>query len=187
MKIVPTLWQPLISIVSLLLLALHQVTSKAILKDSFESLHNSMDTLTTVKSLGLQLGIWIRRSKFFSLHSRQKSLGSAIFFSLFPCGVSSYALFVSRLCVRVVSSSRGGLGKSLFVGRLTDQLTKLVNNDMVLSRCPSTSLHVTVPLHGNSTDSSMLVDSLLPHGVKANVPLSRVFHLDVAPSVRANN
>jgi len=85
--------------------------------------------------------------------------------------------------VRVVSSNRGGLGKTLFVRRLTDQLPNLVNNDMVLSHSPNTSLHVTVPLHGNSTDSSMLVDSLLPYGVRADVPLSRVFHLDVAPSV----
>ncbi|XP_068759451.1 E3 ubiquitin-protein ligase rnf213-alpha-like isoform X4 [Montipora capricornis] len=89
-----------------------------------------------------------------------------------------------KLCVRVVSSIRGGLGKTLFVRRLTDQLPNLVNNDMVLSHSPNTSLHVTVPLHGNSTDSSMLVNSLLPHGFKENVPLSRVFHLDVAPSVR---
>ena len=89
-----------------------------------------------------------------------------------------------RLCVRVVSSSRGGLGKTLFVRRLTDQLSNLVNNDMVLASCSSTSLHVTVPLHGNSTDSSVLVDSLLPHAVEGNIPLSRVFHLDVSPSVR---
>ena len=82
-----------------------------------------------------------------------------------------------------MSSNRGGLGKTLFVRRLTDQLPNLVNNDMFLCHCSNTSLHVTVPLHGNSTDSSMLVDSLLPHGVRANVPLSRVFHLDVAPSV----
>ena len=96
--------------------------------------------------------------------------------------------FLSRLCVRVVSSKRGGLGKTLFVRRLTDQLPTLVNNDMVLTNermhGSNVALHVTVPLHGNSTDSSMLVDSLLPHAVRANVPLSRVFHLDVSPSVR---
>ena len=93
-----------------------------------------------------------------------------------------------RLSVRVVSSHRGGLGKTLFVRRLTEQLPNLVNNDMVLTNLrrkdSKTFLHVTVPLHGNSTDSSMLVDALLPHAVKANVPLSRIFHLDVSPSVR---
>ena len=87
-----------------------------------------------------------------------------------------------------MSSKQGGLGKTLFVRRLTDQLPNLVNNDMVLTnlrmRDSNVALHVTVPLHGNSTDSSMLVDSLLPHTVRANVPLSRVFHLDVSPSVR---
>ena len=80
------------------------------------------------------------------------------------------------------------MGKTLFVRRLTDQLPNLVNNDMVLTNMrmdnSNVDLHVTVPLHGNSTDSSMLVDSLLPHAVRANVPLSRVFHLDVSPSVR---
>ena len=94
---------------------------------------------------------------------------------------------VLRLCVRVVTSNRGGLGKTLYVRRLTDQLQNLVNNDMVVCRDSRISLHVTVPLHGNSTDSSTLVDSLLPHATRANVPLSRVFHLDVSPSVRPEN
>ena len=97
------------------------------------------------------------------------------------------AFVVLRLCVRVVTSNRGGLGKTLYVRRLTDQLQNLVNNDMVVYRDSNISLHVTVPLHGNSTDSSMLVDSLLPHATRANVPLSRVFHLDVSPSVRHEN
>ena len=106
-----------------------------------------------------------------------------MFFPAASVLICSFAL-IHRLSVRVVSSSRGGLGKTLFVRRVTDQLPNLVNNDMVSSHSPSTSLHVTVPLHGNSTDSSMLVDSLLPHEVRSNVPLSRVFHLDVSPSVR---
>ena len=48
----------------------------------------------------------------------------------------------------------------------------------------NTFWHVTVPLHGNFIDSSMLVGALLPHAVKVNVPLFRIFHLDVSPSVR---
>ena len=80
------------------------------------------------------------------------------------------------------------MGKTLFVRRLTEQLPNLANNDMVMTNLrredSNTSLDVTVPLHGNSTDSSMLVEALLPHAVKVNVPLSRIFHLDVSPSVR---
>ena len=103
-------------------------------------------------------------------------------------GLVNFCLFC-RLCVRVVSSHRGGLGKTLFVRRLTEQLPNLANNDMVMTNLRrkdsnNTFLHVTVPLHGNSTDSSMLVEALLPHAVKVNVPLSRIFHLDVSPSVR---
>ena len=101
-------------------------------------------------------------------------------------GTANMLIFF-RLSVRVVSSHRGGLGKTLFVRRLTEQLPNL-NNDMVMEnlqrQVSKTFLHVTVPLRGNSIDSSMLVDALLPHAVKANVPLSRIFHLDVSPSVR---
>ena len=107
---------------------------------------------------------------------------------LMRIGAANIPILFFRLSVRVVSSHRGGLGKTLFIRRLTEQLPNLVNNDMVMTnlrgRDSKTFLHVTVPLHGNSTDSSMLVDALLPHAVKANVPLSRIFHLDVSPSVR---
>ena len=107
---------------------------------------------------------------------------------LMRIGAANILILFFRLSVRVVSSHRGGLGKTLFIRRLTEQLPNLVNNDMVMTnlrgRDSKTFLHVTVPLHGNSTDSSMLVDALLPHAVKANVPLSRIFHLDVSPSVR---
>ena len=107
---------------------------------------------------------------------------------LMRIGAANMQILFFRLSVRVVSSHRGGLGKTLFIRRLTEQLPNLVNNDMVMTnlrgRDSKTFLHVTVPLHGNSTDSSMLVDALLPHAVKANVPLSRIFHLDVSPSVR---
>ena len=106
---------------------------------------------------------------------------------LMRIGAANMLIFF-RLSVRVVLSHRGGLGKTLFVHRLREQLPNLVNNDMVITNLrrqgSKTFLHVTVPLHGNSTDSSMLVDALLPHAVKANVPLSRIFHLDVSPSVR---
>ena len=95
------------------------------------------------------------------------------------------SFILSRCCVRVISSKRGGMGKSLFVRRLTDQLPNLVNNEMVLhTNVSNLDLHVTIPLHGNSADPSMLVDSLLPHAARADLPLSRVFHLDVSPSVR---
>ena len=107
---------------------------------------------------------------------------------LMRIGAANILILFFRLSVRVVLSHRGGLGKTLFIRRLTEQLPNLVNNDMVMTnlrgRDSKTFLHVTVPLHGNSTDSSMLVDALLPHAVKANVPLSRIFHLDVSPSVR---
>ena len=66
-----------------------------------------------------------------------------------------------RLSVRVVSSHRGGLGKTLFVRRLAEQLPKLVNNDMVMKNLrrqdSKTFLHVTI--HTSSWEFHRLVDA----------------------------
>ena len=91
------------------------------------------------------------------------------------------------MSVRVVSSDRSGCGKSLVVRRLSQQLEVFLNNDIV-SRDLRTldaekPLCVTVPIHGKTVDQSAVVEALIPHALTANVPLSRIFHLDISPSV----
>ncbi len=82
----------------------------------------------------------------------------------------------------MVQSSRAGMGKSLIVRRLADQLNNLPNNKklrdgLVSSLCP------TIPVHGISVDSDRVTRTLLSHDVKRDVPVSRIFHLDMSQSV----
>ena len=44
---------------------------------------------------------------------------------------------------------------------------------------------MTVPIHGKTVDQSAVVEALIPHALLPNVPLSRIFHLDISPSVGA--
>ena len=88
-----------------------------------------------------------------------------------------------RLSVRVVHSSRAGVGKSLVVQKLAEQLTGLTNNKklrphLVHSLCP------TIPLHGISVNRNQVIRSLIAHAVKRDIPVSRIFHLDISQSVR---
>ena len=92
-----------------------------------------------------------------------------------------------RLSVRVVSSTRSGSGKSLFVRRLSE---KLINNDIVIQHLrnqgTNMSLCTTVPIHVPAVNQSAVVEALLPHDINPATPLSRMFHLDIAPLVCIN-
>ena len=97
----------------------------------------------------------------------------------------------SRLSVRVVSSSRSGVGKSLFVQRLSEELEnskKILNNDIAKQRLRNMGADVppliaVVPIHERTVNQSAVVGALLQHSIAPNIPLSRIFHIDVSPSV----
>ena len=83
----------------------------------------------------------------------------------------------------MVHSSRAGVGKSLVVQKLAEKLTELPNNKtfgprLVRSLCP------IIPLHGTCVNRDQIVRSLLSHAVKRDIPVSRIFHLDISKSVR---
>ena len=91
-------------------------------------------------------------------------------------------ILLLRLSVRVVQSSRAGMGKSLIVKHQAEQLKNLPSNkklrkDLIPSLCP------TVPVHGISVDSDHVTKTLLSHAVKRDIPVSRIFHLDMSQSV----
>ncbi|XP_020912940.1 E3 ubiquitin-protein ligase rnf213-alpha isoform X2 [Exaiptasia diaphana] len=89
-----------------------------------------------------------------------------------------------RLSVRVISSERAGVGKSLVVTRLCEKLMRLPNNErMSKIRKRTEQLNVTVPLHGSVADTRQILDALWQHPLDANLPLSRIIHLDVSPSI----
>ena len=96
---------------------------------------------------------------------------------------SLFEVFVFlRLSVRVVQSSRAGMGKSLLVKHLADQVTTLSNNKKLRKGLVS-SLSPTIPVHGVSVDSDRVTRTLLSHAVERHVPVSRIFHLDMSQSV----
>ena len=92
-----------------------------------------------------------------------------------------------RLAVRVISSERAGSGKSLAVCRLSQRLSELQNNDAVMDYLKDMStdvpLCISVPIYGPIVHQRVVVESLLPHIIVPDLPLSRIFHFDVHPSV----
>jgi hypothetical protein len=78
------------------------------------------------------------------------------------------------------------MGKSLVVNHLAEQLTNLPNNkklrkDLVSSLCP------TIPVHGISVDGDRVTRTLLSHAVKRDIPVSKIFHLDMSQSVSSTH
>ena len=86
-----------------------------------------------------------------------------------------------------MSSQRAGSGKSLVVRRLSESLLKIANNCVVTSYLRDVGedwpMCISVPIYGPSVDQCAVVESLLPHVIVPDLPLSRIFHLDVHPSV----
>ena len=74
------------------------------------------------------------------------------------------------------------MGKSLIVKQLADQLTNLPNNKKLRKGLVS-SLSPTIPVHGISVNGDRVTRHLLSHAVKKDVPVSRIFHLDMSCSV----
>ncbi|KAK2555497.1 E3 ubiquitin-protein ligase rnf213-alpha [Acropora cervicornis] len=92
-----------------------------------------------------------------------------------------------KVSVRVFSSERAGSGKTLAVHRLHQNVRQLTNNDVVIRYLDDTDtdvqLCIAIPIYGPEVKQSSVVESFLPHMVAPDLPLSRIFHLDVHPSV----
>jgi len=87
------------------------------------------------------------------------------------CRVFTLLYSVSRSRVRVVSSPRSGMGKSLFVQRMVEKLQ---------THTSQKNCHLIIPIHGPVVNVSMLLD-LLEQGL--SMDLCTVIHIDIAESV----
>ncbi|XP_046860850.1 E3 ubiquitin-protein ligase rnf213-alpha-like [Xenia sp. Carnegie-2017] len=85
-----------------------------------------------------------------------------------------------KLSVRLIKSSRAGMGKSLIVKRLTKRLETISNTK---KKNFQSTLCCTIPVHGVCVDSNAITRHLLSHTLKRGDSLSRIFHLDVSQSV----
>lgn len=92
------------------------------------------------------------------------------------------------LSVRLVTSTDSGVGKSLVVQRLAEQVSNLPNNLLIKEKMNEQkrdppSLCVTIPLHNERASVADITEYFLPHAVHPDLPLSRIFHLDSSCTV----
>ncbi|KAI8513639.1 hypothetical protein Bbelb_079630 [Branchiostoma belcheri] len=112
----------------------------------------------------------------FSHESIQEYLLSQ--FQLQHAGSTLLASMVDhqRSSVRVVSSRRAGVGKSLVVQCLSEELK------MKLPRRLRRRLsYIKVPLHEATVNNDAVLEALLPHSVNPASPFPRIIHLDISP------
>ena len=76
-------------------------------------------------------------------------------------------------CVRIVSSDRSGMGKSLYVQRLAESLSENSKRDLP-------EVIVTVPLHGPMVTPDTVLQLFMGHFKK---PSCCIYHIDIAPNV----
>ena len=88
------------------------------------------------------------------------------FWSLFPVLLSD-----DSLCVRIISSTRSGMGKSLCVKRMADRLGK---------QQPVSELNITIPVHGPIVTPDSVMEFLKEHMIDST---STIIHFDIAPTV----
>ena len=85
--------------------------------------------------------------------------------------VCTFLSFFHRSYVRVVTSQRAGMGKSLYIQRRREALKSVTTHG---------PHEVTVPIHGPMVTPDTVVGALKPHmGLSHPV----IFHLDIAPNV----
>ena len=77
--------------------------------------------------------------------------------------------------MRVVSSQRAGMGKSLYIKQRVEALDELVTTDG--------PHEVIVPIHGPSVTPDTVVGALKEY-MGVSYPI--IFHFDIAPSVSCN-
>lgn len=79
-----------------------------------------------------------------------------------------------RSCVRFVTADRSGMGKSLYIKRLAENLKK--QN----FRQSADIVQVTIPLHGPVVTSDTVLELLKEH---IRSPTCCIYHIDIAPNV----
>ena len=89
----------------------------------------------------------------------------------------------------MVISADAGVGKSLVVQRLAEQVANLSNNLLITETMKNQDqepppLCVTIPLHDKHARVADVVEFFLPHALNSDLPLSRIFHLDSSCAVR---
>ena len=78
-------------------------------------------------------------------------------------------------CARIVISDRSGMGKSLYIQRLAEDLRRILRQQEVA--------HVTIPLHGPAVTPDTVLELFKDHFKR---PTCCIYHIDIAPNVSAS-
>ena len=76
-------------------------------------------------------------------------------------------------CVRIVCSDRSGMGKSLYIQRLAENLARNSNQ-------PKLAIHITIPLHGPRVTPDTVLELFKDHFRNQSCC---IYHIDIAPNV----
>lgn len=83
-----------------------------------------------------------------------------------------YDYYMHSSSVRIVSSDRSGMGKSLYIRNLAERLRE--------KQPDSDAVHVTIPLHGPIVTPDTVMELFKDHFEK---PSCCIYHIDIAPNV----
>ena len=92
---------------------------------------------------------------------------------LVACLMVFHGMICCRSCVRVVSSTRAGMGKTLFITRMSDKLEREIVNER-------DGTLITIPVHGPEVTTDYVMDCLVKHQDAAHCT---ILHFDISPSV----
>ena len=112
-----------------------------------------------------------RALEVFHIYQHPWWIMRGMFISIYTLGYINMPFFFVRSCVRVVSSTRAGMGKTLFVTRMAEKLQSLVVHDV----------HVIIPVHGPLVTTDSVVQYLVNHQSTSHCT---ILHFDISPSVR---
>ena len=75
-----------------------------------------------------------------------------------------------------MSSDRSGMGKSLYIQRLVDELKKRQNSNS------DSSAHIIIPLHGPEVTPDIVIDLFKNY---FEISKSCIYHIDIGPWVNS--
>ena len=125
-----------------------------------------------MRSMGTSLVSFFFLFLFFKLETAEFPLFlKCVLFFMFFCFFCFFFTYSSR--VRIVTSQRCAMGKSLYINRLGEALRAKLGN-------PHGCVHVTIPLHGPVVTSDTLLEFLQDH---MKNPSCCIYHIDISSSV----
>ena len=90
--------------------------------------------------------------------------------------------------MRVIKSRTAGTGKSLLTASIGEELESLIRKSPVASKQVNSSVDteviVTTSLQGTMIDKDSVVKELIPYDKKKKNAFPRIYHFDIASTVR---